>query len=107
MFNNTDDTLASLEEVGYFTTREIANTIYLAGELNRPILLEGPAGAGKTEMALAINRATGSYVCSATKASLTKKQSAVSVMNCVNCMCVFMMALLMKPQRGSQTAPSI
>jgi len=59
MFNNTDDTLASLEGVGYFTTREIANTIYLAGELNRPILLEGPAGAGKTEMALAINRATG------------------------------------------------
>ena len=59
MFNSTDDTLASLEAVGYFTTREIANTIYLAGELNRPILLEGPAGAGKTEMALAIHRATG------------------------------------------------
>src|SRR6266540_6050024 len=59
MFNDTDDALASLEEVGYFTTREIANTIYLAGELSRPILLEGPAGAGKTEMALAINRATG------------------------------------------------
>src|SRR6266511_5911370 len=59
MFSSTDDTLASLEEVGYFTTREIANTIYLAGELNRPILLAGPAGAGKTEMALAINRATG------------------------------------------------
>ena len=59
MFNSTDDTLASLEAVGYFTTREIANTIYLAGELHRPILLEGPAGAGKTEMALAIHRATG------------------------------------------------
>lgn len=31
IFTNTDDTLASLVEVGYFTTREIANTIYLAG----------------------------------------------------------------------------
>ena len=59
MFTNTDDTRASLEKVGYFTTREVANTIYLAAQLDRPILLEGPAGAGKTEMALAIKRATG------------------------------------------------
>ena len=59
MFANTDDTLERLAKVGYFTTREIAQTIYLAGALNKPILLQGPAGAGKTEMALAIKRATG------------------------------------------------
>jgi MoxR-like ATPase len=59
MFIDTDDTLERLAQVGYFTTRETAQTIYLAGVLNKPILLEGPAGAGKTEMALAVKRATG------------------------------------------------
>ena len=59
MFENTEETLAALEKVGYFTTHEIANTIYAAGDTNQPILLEGPAGAGKTEMALAVRRATG------------------------------------------------
>jgi MoxR-like ATPase len=58
MFTSTDDTRASLEKVGYFTTGEVANTIYLAAQLDRPILLEGPAGAGKTEMALAITMAS-------------------------------------------------
>ena len=51
--------LDALAKVGYFTTHEIANTIYAAGDTNQPILLEGPAGAGKTEMALAVKRATG------------------------------------------------
>ena len=59
MFINEGDTLARLEGVGYFTDREIATAIYAAGKLQRPILLEGPAGAGKTEMALAVQRATG------------------------------------------------
>jgi MoxR-like ATPase len=58
MFASTDETLDALQTVGYFTTYEIANTIYAAGSTNQPILLEGPAGAGKTEMALAIKRAT-------------------------------------------------
>jgi MoxR-like ATPase len=58
MFKSVEDTLEQLQRVNYFTDMETAAAIYLAGSLNRPILLEGPAGAGKTEMALAVMRAT-------------------------------------------------
>jgi MoxR-like ATPase len=38
---------------GYIATRQIATAVYLARELNKPILVEGPAGVGKTELAKA------------------------------------------------------
>lgn len=59
MYASPDETLAALERVGYFTDRKTATTVYLAGELHRPILLEGPAGAGKTELAASVSRAYG------------------------------------------------
>lgn len=37
--------------VGYLTSRHIATTLYLAYHLGKPLLVEGPAGVGKTELA--------------------------------------------------------
>jgi MoxR-like ATPase len=57
MYASPDETLAALERVGYFTDQKTATTVYLAGRLHRPIMLEGPAGAGKTELATSVSRA--------------------------------------------------
>src|ERR1700692_4671342 len=57
MHSSPDETLAALERVGYFTDQKTATTVYLAGKLHRPIMLEGPAGAGKTELATSVARA--------------------------------------------------
>jgi MoxR-like ATPase len=59
MYSSPDETLAALERVGYFTDQKTATTVYLAGRLHRPIMLEGPAGAGKTELAMSVSRAYG------------------------------------------------
>jgi AAA domain (dynein-related subfamily) len=57
MHSSPQETLAALERVGYFTDIKTATTVYLAGRIHRPIMLEGPAGAGKTELALSMARA--------------------------------------------------
>jgi MoxR-like ATPase len=59
MYASPDETLAALARVGYFTDQKTATTVYLAGKLHRPIMLEGPAGAGKTELATSVSRAYG------------------------------------------------
>ena len=53
------DVQARLAQVGYLPSREIATTIFLAERLEKPVLVEGPAGVGKTELALALSAATG------------------------------------------------
>jgi len=40
-----------MEQQSYVTDRAIATTVFLAMELHKPILIEGPAGVGKTEVA--------------------------------------------------------
>ncbi|WP_135470706.1 AAA family ATPase [Crenalkalicoccus roseus] len=42
-----------LQEAGYIASRPIATAVYLAHHLQKPILVEGPAGVGKTELAKA------------------------------------------------------
>ena len=42
-----------LKDVGYIATKQIAHTVYLAFQLGKPVLVEGPAGVGKTELAKA------------------------------------------------------
>jgi MoxR-like ATPase len=49
--------IAMLAEVGYIATRPIATALYLAHHLRKPVLIEGPAGVGKTELAVSCARA--------------------------------------------------
>ncbi len=50
---------SSLGEQGYIATDEIATVVYLSQVLEKPLLIEGPAGVGKTELAKVVAGATG------------------------------------------------
>src|SRR2546423_15368779 len=52
-------TRESLGSVGYLAGESTALVAFLAGKLGKPVLVEGPAGVGKTELAKALSRATG------------------------------------------------
>jgi MoxR-like ATPase len=58
-FSSPSDAAARLTASGYLADAATATTAYLAGSLEKPLLLEGPAGVGKTELAKAVSRATG------------------------------------------------
>ncbi|MCW2781639.1 MAG: clpB 2 [Marmoricola sp.] len=58
-FSAPADAGKRLGEVGYLADTATATTTYLAGALEKPLLVEGPAGVGKTELAKAVSRATG------------------------------------------------
>ena len=49
----------ALEGAGYLADEPAALVAYLAQRLGKPVLVEGPAGVGKTELAKAVSRATG------------------------------------------------
>ena len=49
----------SLHRAGYIADESLATTLWLAGELERPLLVEGDAGVGKTALAGALARARG------------------------------------------------
>ncbi|MEU0268937.1 MoxR family ATPase [Nocardioides sp. NPDC006303] len=58
-FSSPAEAVTRMGDVGYLADDSTALTTYLAGALEKPVLVEGPAGVGKTELAKAITRATG------------------------------------------------
>jgi MoxR-like ATPase len=59
MFETVEDVQQQLEKQGYICDRRIATVVYLAIQLEKPVLVEGPAGVGKTELAKVVAAATG------------------------------------------------
>ena len=59
MFSSPAAAAARLAQVRYLTDDATATTVYLAAALEKPLLVEGPAGVGKTQLAKAVAAATG------------------------------------------------
>ncbi len=58
-FTSVDDVASRLADVGYLASDSVATTVYLASALGKPLLVEGPAGVGKTALSQAVAEATG------------------------------------------------
>ena len=58
-FTSPSDAIERLAVAGYLADPATGTTTFLAGALEKPLLVEGPAGVGKTELAKAVSRATG------------------------------------------------
>jgi MoxR-like ATPase len=54
IFESVDDVVEKLAETGYLASTAVATTVFLADKLGKPLLVEGPAGVGKTELAKAV-----------------------------------------------------
>jgi MoxR-like ATPase len=59
MFKSVDDVIQQLGEQDYICDKQIATVVFLAQQLDKPVLVEGPAGVGKTELAKVISKALG------------------------------------------------
>jgi MoxR-like ATPase len=62
MFASIDDVIQQLAAQRYICSRRIATVVYLATHLEKPILVEGPAGVGKTELAKVVAGALGLHL---------------------------------------------
>src|SRR6201986_2440370 len=58
-FASVEDAATRLRDVDYLSDSSIAGVVYLADKLGKPVLVEGPAGVGKTELAKAVAQSSG------------------------------------------------
>ena len=58
-FGSVPEVVTKLGEAAYLADEAIATVVYLADRLGKPVLVEGPAGIGKTELAKAVVAALG------------------------------------------------
>jgi MoxR-like ATPase len=58
-YGSTDDVTRALSGQGYLADRALSTAVFLAAQLEQPLLLEGEAGVGKTEVARALAGASG------------------------------------------------
>ncbi|ACL20784.1 AAA ATPase central domain protein [Desulfitobacterium hafniense DCB-2] len=59
MWESPRELMNALEQEGYILDQDKGTTLFLALALHKPCLIEGPAGVGKTQLALALARSTG------------------------------------------------
>ncbi len=58
-FESPEEISRRLAEVGYLADQAIATTVSLAAKLGKPVLVEGPAGTGKTQLAKSVSEMVG------------------------------------------------
>ncbi len=59
MFSSIDEVIERFAKNNYIASRRIATVIYLAAAMEKPVLVEGPAGVGKTDLAKVLATSLG------------------------------------------------
>jgi MoxR-like ATPase len=62
MFESWEILHHEMRETGYFIASEMTKVVWLASQMGRPLLLEGPAGSGKTQLAVAFQQAADTHM---------------------------------------------
>jgi MoxR-like ATPase len=62
MFDSLEELASKIAATGYFIDPVMTQVVFLAAKLQRPLLLEGPAGSGKTQLAVSVAQAAGTHI---------------------------------------------
>ena len=62
MFDSLEELASKIAATGYFIDSVMTQVVFLAAKLQKPLLLEGPAGSGKTQLAVSVAQAAGTHI---------------------------------------------